>query len=67
MCGGELKPVLDTLRRLARARLWTEVVTLVIPTVNDSDAEIRAIARFVRDEVGRETPLHFTRFQPTTG
>jgi len=65
MCSGELKAVLGTLRRLARAKLWTEVVTLVIPTINDSEAEIRSLARFVRDEVGRETPLHFTRFHPT--
>jgi pyruvate formate lyase activating enzyme len=33
--------------------------------VNDSEAEVRALARFVRDEVGKETPLHFTRFHPT--
>jgi len=65
MCRGERSAVLDTLRRLARAKLWTEVVTLVIPTVNDSEAEIRSVARFVRDEVGPETPLHFTRFHPT--
>jgi pyruvate formate lyase activating enzyme len=36
----------------------------VIPTQNDSEAETRALARFVRDEVGPETPLHFTRFHP---
>ena len=64
-CGGELKPVLDTLRRLAKAKVWTEIVTLVIPTLNDSEAEVRSLARFVRDEVGPETPLHFTRFHPT--
>lgn len=65
MCGGEREPVLATLRRLAKAGLFTEVVTLLIPTVNDSEAEVRALARFVRDEVGKETPLHFTRFHPT--
>ena len=65
MCSGERNAVLATLRRLAKAKLWTEVVTLLIPTINDSDAEIRSLVRFVRDEVGRETPLHFTRFNPT--
>jgi pyruvate formate lyase activating enzyme len=63
--GGELEHVLDTLRRLRRHGTWTEIVALVIPTQNDSEAEIRALARFVRDEVGRETPLHFTRFHPS--
>jgi pyruvate formate lyase activating enzyme len=63
--GGELRHVLDTLRRLKRHGTWTEIVALVIPTQNDSEAETRALARFVRDEVGAETPLHFTRFHPS--
>jgi pyruvate formate lyase activating enzyme len=62
--GGELAPVLDTLRRLRRNGVWTEIVTLVIPTQNDSEAETRALARFVRDDLGAEVPLHFTRFHP---
>ncbi len=63
--GGELSHVLDTLRRLRKNGTWTEIVALVIPTQNDSEAETRAMARFVRDEVGPETPLHFTRFHPS--
>ena len=63
-CGGELKPVLDTLRRLVKHRIWTEIVVLVIPSLNDGAAEIRDLARFVRGELGAEVPLHFTRFQP---
>jgi pyruvate formate lyase activating enzyme len=63
--GGELRHVLDTLRRLRKHGTWTEIVALVIPTQNDSEAEARALARFVRDEVGSETPLHFTRFHPS--
>jgi pyruvate formate lyase activating enzyme len=63
--GGELKYVLDTLRRLRKHGTWTEIVALVIPTRNDSEAETRALARFVRDEVGPETPVHFTRFHPS--
>jgi pyruvate formate lyase activating enzyme len=63
--GGELKHVLDTLRRLRKHGTWTEIVYLVIPTQNDSEAEARGVARFVRDEVGPETPVHFTRFHPS--
>ena len=63
--GGELKHVLSTLRRLRVHGTWTEVVYLVIPGQNDSDAEARALARFIRDEVSPETPLHFTRFHPS--
>ncbi|HXY41935.1 MAG TPA: AmmeMemoRadiSam system radical SAM enzyme [Vicinamibacteria bacterium] len=63
--GGELKHVLETLRRLRRGGTWTEIVYLVIPGQNDSEAEARSLARFVRDEVGPETPVHFTRFHPS--
>ena len=64
-CGGELKPVLDTLRRLRKHGVWTEIVVLVIPTLNDGVREIRDLARFVAGELGGEVPLHFTRFHPT--
>ena len=63
--GGELRHVLDTLRRLKKHGTWTEIVTLVIPGQNDAEAEMRALARFVRDELSPETPVHFTRFHPS--
>jgi pyruvate formate lyase activating enzyme len=63
--GGELKHVLETLRRLRRHGTWTEIVYLVIPGQNDSEAEARGLSRFVRDELSAETPLHFTRFHPS--
>jgi len=64
-CSGELKPVLDTLRRLRAKGMWTEIVVLIIPTLNDSDKELRQLARFVRDDLGPDVPLHFTRFHPS--
>ena len=64
-CSGDLKAVLDTLRRLAKMKVWTEIVVLLIPGLNDSETEVRGLARFVRDEVGPGTPVHFTRFHPT--
>jgi pyruvate formate lyase activating enzyme len=63
--GGELRHVLDTLRRLRKHGTWVEIVTLVIPGQNDGEADMRALARFVRDELSPETPLHFTRFHPS--
>jgi pyruvate formate lyase activating enzyme len=63
-CGADLKPVLDTLRRLKEHGTWTEILVLMIPTLNDSPSEVKALARFVRDELGPEVPVHFTRFHP---
>ncbi|MCU0224875.1 MAG: AmmeMemoRadiSam system radical SAM enzyme [Acidobacteria bacterium] len=65
LCSGELKPVRETLARLAKHGLWTEIVVLVIPGRNDAEAEVRQLARFVRDEIGPDTPVHFTRFHPS--
>jgi pyruvate formate lyase activating enzyme len=64
VCGGSLAPVLATLRALARARVHTEIVHLMIPGLNDSPAETRDLARFVAGELSPETPLHLTRFHP---
>ena len=63
-CQGRLAPVLATLRLLAKKKVWTEIVVLVIPGLNDSDREVRALARFVRDELGPDRPVHFSRFHP---
>ena len=61
-CGGRLQPVLDNLKRMKDFGWWVEVTTLVIPGINDSTAELREAARFIRDELGPETPWHLTAF-----
>jgi pyruvate formate lyase activating enzyme len=60
-----LAPVLDTLEWLAReTRVWVEVTNLVIPGLNDDPEETRALARWVREHMGPEVPLHFSAFHP---
>ncbi|MGO8718622.1 MAG: AmmeMemoRadiSam system radical SAM enzyme [Acidobacteriaceae bacterium] len=61
---GELKPVLDSLVRLRKMDKWTEIVYLVTPTLNDSDAEFQGLARWTKTNLGVDVPLHFTRFHP---
>lgn len=61
---GELKPVLEALSTMKKCGVWTELVYLLVPTLNDSDEELKNLARFVRTELGKETPLHFSRFFP---
>lgn len=62
---GELKPVLDTLERIRKAGTWLEIVVLIIPTLNDSEAEARDLCRWVTTHLGPDVPVHFTRFHPT--
>ncbi len=64
VCGARLGPVLDTIRELVRRGVWVEVTTLVIPGRNDSEAELREIARFLVS-VSPDVPWHVTGFFPT--
>jgi pyruvate formate lyase activating enzyme len=65
ICGGHLAPVLETLDYLRHhTKVWFEITTLLIPGVNDSDAEIRTLSHWIADRLGPETPLHFTAFHP---
>ena len=61
-CGGRLQPVLDTLKRLKSEKIWTEITTLVIPTLNDKKEIFEKIADFIKKELGAETPWHISRF-----
>ncbi|HPW54922.1 MAG: AmmeMemoRadiSam system radical SAM enzyme [Thermoanaerobaculaceae bacterium] len=62
---GELKPVLRALEIIRASGVWLEIVVLLIPTLNDSEAEVRDLARWVVRTLGPEVPVHFTRFHPT--
>ncbi|MGV8084537.1 MAG: AmmeMemoRadiSam system radical SAM enzyme [Coriobacteriia bacterium] len=44
--------------------LHVECVTNVVPTINDSDEELTAIAEWIASELGPDTPWHVTRFVP---
>jgi len=61
---GELKPVLEALVTLRKNGTWNEIVYLVVPTLNDGDAEFRGLARWIKSELGPDVPLHFSRFHP---
>jgi len=60
-----LEPVKDTLRYLVKeTNVWTEITTLLIPTLNDSDKELHELAQWVASELGPDVPLHFSAFHP---
>ena len=59
--GGTLERVLWTIRRLHELGMWVEVVTLLVPGFNDSDEELRDLARFLVS-VSPDLPWHVTAF-----
>jgi len=65
LCFAELHAVLDTLKWLKQeTRVWLEVTSLLIPQHNDSEAEIERLCGWFLENLGAETPLHFTAFHP---
>ncbi len=64
MTGGGLDTVLSTLKHLSSKKIHLEIVTLIIPGKNDDMKEIEAMCRWIRSELGPDTPLHFSRFYP---
>ncbi|MFH1539563.1 MAG: AmmeMemoRadiSam system radical SAM enzyme [bacterium] len=64
-CDGELKPVLDTLVLLKEEGMWTELVYLVVPTLNDSKKELQSMTKWIMKNLGPDVPIHFSRFHPT--
>ncbi len=63
-CKARLEPVLNALKIFARSHVHLEVTNLVIPGLNDTDEDLKDLALFVCNELGDETPLHFSRFFP---
>ena len=44
--------------------MHVEVVTNIIPTMNDDDGQLEGIAVWIRDRLGELVPWHVTRFYP---
>ncbi|MBH9552043.1 AmmeMemoRadiSam system radical SAM enzyme [Inhella gelatinilytica] len=63
--GAHLAPVLETLEFIVHeTRCWLEITTLLIPGLNDSDAELTALSRWLHEHLGPDVPLHFSAFHP---
>jgi len=61
---GSLKPVLDAMVLSKSLGKWLEVATLVVPTLNDRREHLAQMARWIRNNLGPDTPWHLERFEP---
>lgn len=64
ICDATLAPVQTYLKLAREAGVWVEVTNLVIPTLNDGEDDLRQLAEWIRDALGPDVPLHFSRFAP---
>jgi len=63
ICKGKVEPILSNIRRIAGAGVHLEVTNLVIPTLNDADDDLTALADFVAS-VSDMIPLHLSAYRP---
>jgi pyruvate formate lyase activating enzyme len=64
VCGAELHPVLRSIKQVANSGTHLEIVNLVVPTLNDSEKDLKALTDWIFFELGPQVPVHFTRFHP---
>ncbi|MBW2704109.1 MAG: AmmeMemoRadiSam system radical SAM enzyme [Deltaproteobacteria bacterium] len=62
-CGARLQPVKDSIVHMRDLGIWVEVTTLLIPELNDSTEELKAMAAFLAS-VDPAMPWHLSRFHP---
>jgi pyruvate formate lyase activating enzyme len=61
----KIEPALESLKGIKRRGVWLEIVNLVIPTLNDDSEDIGRMCLWIRDNLGKDVPLHFSRFYPS--
>lgn len=64
VCGAHLADVQESARTVVEQGVHLELTYLVIPEFNDSEDEVRQFCEWVRDDLGEDIPVHFTRFHP---
>jgi pyruvate formate lyase activating enzyme len=61
----QLAPVKETLEYLVKeTNVWTEITTLLIPGLNDSEKELTELSEWVAGTLGLDVPIHFSAFHP---
>jgi pyruvate formate lyase activating enzyme len=58
-------PIFQTLKNIRdKTTIHTEITDLIVPEVGDDLDAARKLCRFIYDELGPDTPIHFLRFHP---
>lgn len=65
-CLAHLQPILDTIKYVKNeTNCWLELTTLLIEGENDSDDELKRECEWIVQNLGTDTPLHFSAFHPS--
>lgn len=64
-CMVELEPILDTIKYVKNETdCWLELTTLLIEGENDSTEELKRECDWIVENLGIDTPIHFSAFHP---
>ncbi len=63
-CHAELEPVLQAIVAIRQTGTLVELTNLLIPGLNDDEAELRTMCDWIFQKLGADTPLHFSAFHP---
>ena len=64
VCGGDLEPVLRSIRQAYESGCHVELTTLVVPSLNDSGEEMDSLATWIA-ALSPDIPLHVSRYFPS--
>lgn len=65
VCAEDLDVLLKGLMIYKKKGVWLEITNLVVPTLNDDMKVIKNMCIWIKDNLGPDVPLHFSRFWPT--
>lgn len=64
ICNAKLDPVLDNIKKIYHNGNHIEITNLIIPNYNSSNEMLESLTDFILTELGKEVPIHFSRFFP---
>ena len=60
----QLNPVLESLKTIKKSDKLLEITNLLIPTLNDNEQKFKEMVLWIKNELGRDTVLHISRYYP---
>ncbi len=58
------RPILEALKLYKEEGVHIETTTLLVPGYNDSEKDVKEIVSWIKENLGPDTPVHFSRFFP---
>ena len=64
ICGAMVQPILEAIKLVHKSGKHLELTNLIIPSLNDSDKDIKELVRWIIKNLDKNVPLHFSAFYP---